>query len=98
MATTKRTAKPKSPIKLLETTDPLFDTVYFLHEDQVAIELDALHKEMHRRQRSQLTTYAMCCAVMSQEIRVRELARGVRDGGHLLFAFAGTSALQGGAA
>jgi hypothetical protein len=98
MATTKKAAKPKSPIQLLETTDPLFDAVYFLHEDQAAIELDALYKEMHRRQRSVLTTYAMCCAVMSQERRVRELAKGLRDSGQLLFAFTGTSALQGGAA
>jgi hypothetical protein len=98
MATTKKAAKPKRAIQLLESTDPLFDAVYFLHEDQVAIELGALHKEMHRRHRSQLTTYAMCCAVISQESRVRELAKGLRDAGQLLFAFAGTSALQGGAA
>lgn len=98
MANTKKAAKPKNPIQLLETTDPLFDAVYFLHEDQVFIELEALHKEMHRRQRSVLTTYAMCCAVLSQETRVRELARGLRDRGQLLFAFTGTSALQGGAA
>lgn len=98
MSNPKKAAKPKALIELLEPRDPLFEVVYLLHEDQVAAELEALNAEMHRRSRALLTTYALCCAYLNQQDKVRKLAIGVRDAGQLLFAFAGTSALQGGAA
>ena len=98
MATTKKAAKPKARIELLEVENPLFDVVYFLHEDQISAELDALHSEMHRRKRSNLTTYALCAAALDQHQKVKSIARKLVDRGQLLFAFAGTTALQGGAA
>jgi hypothetical protein len=98
MATTKKAAKPKARIELLEPGNPLFWVSHFLAEDQITVELDALHTEMHRRGRSELTTYALCAAACEQSFKVRDVARTLRDRGQLLFAFAGTAALQGGAA
>jgi hypothetical protein len=98
MSTTKQAAKAKARIKLLEAGDPLFQVVYFLQEDQIAAELDALHTEMHRRHRSELTTFALCSAVLEQNFKVRSIANDLLKRGMLLFAFAGSSALQGGAA
>jgi hypothetical protein len=98
MSNPKKAARLKTLIELLEPHDPLFEVVYLLHEDQVAAELEALNAEMHRRNRPRITTYALCCGYLNQQDKVRKLAIGVRDAGHLLFAFAGTTALQGGAA
>ena len=98
METPKKSAKPKARIKLLETGNPLFWVSYFLAEDQIAVELDALHIEMHHRHRSDLTKYALSAAAGEQSWKVRTIASALRDRGQLLFAFAGTSALQGGAA
>jgi hypothetical protein len=98
MSTPKQAAKPKARIKLLNPSDPLFQVVYFLQEDQIAAELDALHTEMHRRHRSELTTFALCSAVLEQNFKVRSIANDLLKRGQLLFAFAGSSALQGGAA
>lgn len=98
MATTKKAAKPKARIELLEPGNPLFWVSYFLAEDQITVELDALHIEMHRRKRSELTTYALCAAASEQDWKVRTIACDLRDRGQLLFGFAGTTALQGGAA
>ena len=98
MATTTKAAKPKARIELLEIGNPMFWVAYFLAEDQISAELDALHSEMHRRHRSELTTYAICAASGEQDFKVRTIARDLRDRGLLLFGFAGTSVLQGGAA
>lgn len=98
MSTPKKAAKPRALIKLLEPRDPLFNVVYFLHEDQIAAELDALHGEMHRRSRSHLTTFALCSAHMEQDYKVRNIARELLKRGQLLFAFSGTTVVQGGAA
>lgn len=98
MATTKTEAKPKARIELLEPGNPLFWVSYFLAEDQITVELDALHIEMHRRHRSELTTYALCAAADEQAFKVRDIARTLVERGLLLFGFAGTTALQGGAA
>lgn len=98
MSSTKKAAKPKARIELLEPGNPLFWVSYFLAEDQITVELDALHIEMHRRHRSELTTYALSAAASEQSWKVREIARDLRDRGLRLFGFAGTSALQGGAA
>lgn len=98
MQTTKKAAKPKARIELLEPGAPLFWVAYFLAEDQITVELDALHAEMHRRHRSDLTTYALSVAACEQNFKVKDIARDLRDRGQLLFGFAGTSVLQGGAA
>lgn len=98
MATTKKAAKPQVRIELLEPGNPLFWVSYFLAEDQITVELDALHIEMHRRHRSDLTKYALSAAASEQWFKVRTIASDLRDRGQLLFGFAGTSALQGGAA
>ena len=98
MATPKKAARPKARIELLETGNPFFWVSHFLAEDQIEVELDALHTEMHRRNRSELTTYAICAASSEQNFKVRTIARDLRDRGLLLFGFAGTTALQGGAA
>lgn len=98
MSSTKKAAKQKARIELLEPGNPLFWVSYFLAEDQITVELDALHIEMHNRHRSELTTYALSAAASEQNWKVREIARDLRDRGLLLFGFAGTSVLQGGAA
>ena len=98
MSTPKQAAKPKARIKLLNPSDPLFQVVYFLQEDQIEVELNALYREMHRRHRSELTTFATCSAALEQNFKVRSIANDLLKRGQLLFAFAGSSALQGGAA
>lgn len=98
MSATKKAAKPKARIALLESGNPLFWVSHFLAEDQIAVELDALHIEMHNRHRSDLTTYALSSAACEQSFKVRTIASLLRDRGQLLFAFSGTAVLQGGAA
>ena len=98
MSSPKKAAKPKARIELLEPGNPLFWVSYFLAEDQITVELDALHIEMHNRHRSGLTTYALSAAACEQSLKVKTISYDLRDRGLLLFGFAGTTVLQGGAA
>lgn len=97
MATAK-TVKAKSPVELTETGNRFFWVSVFLSEIQMLDELDAVHREMMRRNRPEVTTLALCGAAVQQRSKVRQTIDACMRAGVLLFCFDGTTALQGGAA
>jgi len=96
------TAKPRAqklPYPNPENPEhPRYWLITYFRELAEFAELQKLLTQMHRRNARNVTTMAICGAMINAERLTEKAAKYVVSNGHLLFAFPETTVLQGGAA